>query len=163
MRIDSITPSVGALAGDTVEIQGVGLASPDGTATQVTFGERQVSAETVVPNGTLTAVVPEGEAVGFVDVLVTTASTDTTKTEGFFYYGIDGDGFALYGVAPNRGDVPGGTPIDIAGQGLTSRPPSCNPAYDCIVHSTSIGRVKRHLAEKAQRMSPLNKMATPPT
>ena len=109
--LTGVTPASGPLAGgNTVVIEGTGL---DGT-TDVSFGG--VPAEIVgTPTDTsVTVVVPEGTAVGSVDVIVTGPTGPALLEDGYAYVVAP----TATGTDPASGPTTGGTVVVVDGTGF---------------------------------------------
>ncbi|MCX4820443.1 IPT/TIG domain-containing protein [Streptomyces sp. NBC_01142] len=106
----TLSPTSGSTAGGgTVTLTGAGLS----TATSVSFGANS-AVPTVVSDGQITVVVPAG-AAGSVGVSVTTAGG---TSNGLSYTYVSPP--TVTTVTPDEGPTTGGTPVTVAGTGLTS-------------------------------------------
>lgn len=142
LGIDSIEPAIGLVSGgEDIVIRGMGLKTTRIFPAQVSFGEVQGEVLTGVADGSsLTVRTPAYESVGLVDITVTTGSTSVTASEAFLYYEPSGTDFELIGVAPSRGNVLGGTLIDLAGQGFNEDAIvfiDGSPAQSCLTLSSN--------------------------
>jgi hypothetical protein len=114
--ITSISPAAGPSVGGTdVEVRGEGFAP----GVELFFGPMAAGAVRIIDDSTLHATTPPGGA-GTVDVLVRLGDRQALRANGFFYF----DTPRLFGVAPGRGAIAGGTLVTITGAGFTaaSRP-----------------------------------------
>ncbi|MEV0037948.1 IPT/TIG domain-containing protein [Streptomyces sp. NPDC050804] len=106
----SLSPTSGSTAGgETVTINGTGLSS----ATSVAFGAN-TAVPTVVSDGQITVLAPAGVA-GSVGVSVTTAG-GTNNGLSYTYVAAP----TVTTVTPDEGPTAGGTPVTVAGTGLTT-------------------------------------------
>lgn len=117
--LQSISPTVGALAGGTpVTLTGKGFSAD----TTVLFGDKAAAPVTFdATAGTLTAVTPPGELVGSVDVRVFNTIGTSALRQGFRYAGPP----QLLSASPAGGPTSGGTVINLTGRGLADLT-SCN-------------------------------------
>ena len=121
LAIDSIEPAIGLITGgEDIVIRGRGLKTTRVNPAQVSFGGLVGEVLSGSPDATsITVRTPASDMTGLFDVTVTTASSEVTASEAFLYFEPVGNDFELLGVAPSRGNVLGGTQIDLAGQGFS--------------------------------------------
>ncbi|MFD8969319.1 IPT/TIG domain-containing protein [Streptomyces sp. NPDC059568] len=130
----TLSPTSGSTAGGTlVTINGTGLSS----ATSVAFGAN-TAVPTVVSDGQITVTAPAG-AAGSVGVSVTTAG-GTNNGLSFTYVAVP----TVTTVTPDEGPTAGGTPVTVAGTGLTSTNSVTfdgNPAPFTVISDTAVSAV----------------------
>ncbi|MFD7900437.1 IPT/TIG domain-containing protein [Streptomyces sp. NPDC059743] len=130
----TLSPTSGSTAGGTlVTINGTGLSS----ATSVAFGAN-TAVPTVVSDGQITVTAPAG-AAGSVGVSVTTAG-GTNNGLSFTYVAVP----TVTTVTPAEGPTAGGTPVTVAGTGLTSTNSVTfdgNPAPFTVISDTAVSAV----------------------
>ncbi|MFE1962707.1 IPT/TIG domain-containing protein [Streptomyces sp. NPDC059479] len=130
----TLSPTSGSTAGGTlVTINGTGLSS----ATSVAFGAN-TAVPTVVSDGQITVTAPAG-AAGSVGVSVTTAG-GTNNGLSFTYVAVP----TVTTVTPDEGPTAGGTPVTVAGTGLTSTSSVTfdgNPAPFTVISDTAVSAV----------------------
>lgn len=130
----SLGPTSALAGGNTVTINGVGLA----TATSVSFGANAAT-PTVVSDTQLTVAVPAGAAAGPVGVSVTTAGG---TNNGLSYTYVDVP--TVTTVTPASGATSGGTGVTITGTNLGTTDSVTfggNPAPFSVVSSTTVSAV----------------------
>lgn len=109
--VTGVTPTSGpAAGGTTVKIAGSGF----GSAPSVTFGGVAATSVTLSSATELSVVTPAG--AGAVDVTVSSAGGDGTKTAAFTYTAAP----TLVSASPLQGSTAGGTTVTITGTGLPS-------------------------------------------
>jgi IPT/TIG domain-containing protein len=130
----TLSPTSGStVGGNTVTITGTGLS----TATSVAFGAN-TAVPTVVSDGQITVTVPAG-AAGSVGVSVTTAGG---TNNGLSYTYVTPP--TVTTVTPTSGPTSGGTPVTIAGTGLTSTTSVTfdgTPAPFTVISDTAVSAV----------------------
>lgn len=111
VEIIEIDPPTGhLLGGDPVTIVGTGFLP----GSRVIFGQRSAVSVEVQNDGSILAVVPEGDKVGPVNVHVTNALGIGSLGDGFLYV----DQPMINTVTPPVGTVAGGTAIELKGTGF---------------------------------------------
>ncbi|MEZ4268564.1 MAG: IPT/TIG domain-containing protein [Myxococcota bacterium] len=109
--ISAIEPSTGSVrGGEPVRLTGVGF----GADAVVTIGGRRALSVALGPDGSLTALTPEG-AQGPADVFVRSGDGLGSLTAGFSYYAAP----ALRSVSPVAGPRWAATPVVLLGEGFT--------------------------------------------
>lgn len=82
LRIDSITPNTGPLAGGTaVTIKGNVFIS----GSIVTIGGKTLGSQIIQDSQTITGIIPAGDNIGKVDVTITNSLGTSTLTDGYLY------------------------------------------------------------------------------
>jgi hypothetical protein len=120
--ISNVNPNNGPISGgNTVKITGSSFLG----TTSVKFGTKAATSFTIDSDNQITAVVPQGVNLGFVDVTITnsvkknngnmiTLTSDPAK-KAYEYY----QGPVIYSVVSNQGPVAGGNEVIINGAGFT--------------------------------------------
>ena len=111
--ITGISPAAGATGGGTsVTITGTGFTG----ATAVAFGSLPAQHYTVNSATSITAVSPNYNSAGTVDITITTSNgTSATSSSDQFTFGNP----TVTGISPSAGPIAGGTSVTITGTGFT--------------------------------------------
>ena len=111
--ITGISPAAGATGGGTsVTITGTGFTG----ATAVAFGSLPAQHYTVNSATSITAVSPNYNSAGTVDITITTSNgTSATSSSDQFTFGNP----TVTGISPSAGPILGGTSVTITGTGFT--------------------------------------------
>ncbi|MCA9563610.1 MAG: IPT/TIG domain-containing protein, partial [Myxococcales bacterium] len=105
----NVQPTFGPTSGGTeVVLSGVGLGDVD----SVTFGGEEVSIE--VAEASYVIVTTEPESEGLVDIVISDGDDTVTLTEAFEFIHAP----TINSIAPNKGDVAGGTAFVLSGSGF---------------------------------------------
>lgn len=115
LNLYGVSPETSPLeGGETVELRGTGFVE----GTTVSFGDR-VAATVVVDSNTLSAVVPEADEAGPVDVTVTLPDERTSVLEDGFRYELPQmEEVKLLAAVPTVGNVAGGYEVELRGVGF---------------------------------------------